>query len=120
MIDEPTESEKPESPASVEESTSTDFLHIRMLVANGYQVIPCNITSTPLIGKTYDMRELAAMRIEQEKTVQPPVIKILQNLEWNRLHKVHRTSILKTSWMNSVDPWSVKWIKKMPNTVNDD
>ena len=91
-----------------------------MLVANSYQVIPCNITSTPLIGKTYDMRELAAMRIEQEKTVQPPVIKILQNLEWNRLHKVHRTSILKTSWMNSVDPWSVKWIKKMANTVDND
>ena len=60
------------------------------------------------------------MRIEQEKTVQPPVIKILQNLEWNRLHKVHRTSILKTSWMNLVDPWSVKWIKKMANTVDDD
>ena len=64
------------------------------------------------------MRELATMRKEQEKTVRPPVTKILQNPEWNRSHEVHRTSVQKLSWINSVDPWSVEWIKKVANTTN--
>ena len=72
----------------------------------------------PLSGKTYDMQELVIMRKEQEKTVWPPVVKILQNPEWNRSHEVHRTSVQKASWVNSVDPWSVEWIKKVADTTD--
>ena len=118
-IDEPTESNESENQASVEvDKVSTESLCIRTLVANGYESIPCNISSTPLSGKTYDMRELAIMRKEQEKTVRPPVVKILQNPEWNRLHEVRRTSVQKASWVNSVDPWSVEWIKKVADTAD--
>ena len=74
----------------------------------------------PLSGKMYNMQELASMRKEQEKTVQPPVLKILQNPEWNRSHEGRRTFVPKSSWMNSVDPWSVEWIKKMADMVDCD
>ena len=121
MIDEPTESEQTESQASIEvDEALAESLHIRTLVADRYEKIPCNIKSTPFSGKTYDMQELASMRKEQEKTVQPPVMKILQNSEQNQSHNVCRTSVPKSSWMNSVDPWSVEWIKKMADTIDSD
>ena len=121
LIDELTESEQTEIQASIEvDKASAESLHIRTLVADSYETIPCNIKSTPLSGKTYNMRELALMRIEQEKTVWPPVKKILQNPEWNWSHDVHRTSVPKSSWMNSIGPWSVEWIKKMANMADND
>ena len=95
-------------------------LRIRKLASEGYEILPCNVQSTPLSGKMYDMRKLSSLREEQEKTVQPPVVKILKNPERSRSHEVHRTSVQRQSWVNSVDPWLVEWIKKIADKNDDE
>ena len=120
MIDEPTESKEPEEQASKVDGASAESLRIRKLVSEGYETLPCNVQRTPLSGKTFDMRKLSSMREEQEKTVRPPVVKILKNTERSRSHEVRRTSVQRQSWVNSVDPWSVEWIKKMADKNNDE
>lgn len=108
MIDELTESKQTESTTSVEvDEALAESLHIRTLITDGYEQIPCNVKSTPLSGKIYNMWELASCC---ENT---------QNLEWNWSHNVHRTSIPQMTWMNSVDPWSVEWIKGLANNTNN-
>ena len=56
MINELTKSEQIEAQASIEvDEALAASLCIRTLVANSYEMIPCNIKSTSLSGKMYDM-----------------------------------------------------------------